>query len=133
MKTQSDDEFTHAQKIIHHILERDQQVVLPPIQQPPTEWSSPVAILEESLRSEQRVSESINNLYELAGNENDRAAQIMLQWFVNEQVEEENVARAILGRLRLAGDSGVGLLMVDQEMASGRVPGAMSVPPAQGE
>ncbi len=128
MQTQSDDEFTHARKIINHLLERDQQVVLPPIEQPGTEWPSPVAIVEEALAAERNVTASINDLYELAGKENDRAAQIMLQWFINEQVEEENVARAILGRLRLAGDNGVGLLMVDQEMSSGGVPGAMPDP-----
>jgi ferritin len=53
----------------------------------------------------------------------DRPAMVMLQWFVTEQMEEEAAARAVLGRIRLAGNSGLGLLMIDQEMSTGRVPG----------
>ncbi|HSP89768.1 MAG TPA: hypothetical protein VLN08_02615, partial [Vicinamibacterales bacterium] len=59
-------------------------------------------------------------------------AVVMLQWFVSEQMEEEANARAVLGRIRLAGNAGVGLLMVDQELASGSVPGAPAEPPAGG-
>ena len=60
----------------------------------------------------------------------DRAATVMLQWFVTEQIEEEAAARAVLGRIRLAGNSGVGLLMIDQELASGKMPGMPAEPAA---
>ena len=75
------------------------------------------------LKNEQEVTASINNLYAMAEKAKDRPATVMLQWFVTEQMEEEAAARALLGRIRLAGNSGVGLLMIDQELSSGKMPG----------
>ena len=96
------------------------------------EWESPEAAVADILKSEQRVTEAIEELYDLSEKVHDRAASIMLQWFINEQVEEENVARTLLGRLRLVGGDGVGMLMIDQELAKGTVPGAMAEPGADG-
>jgi ferritin len=124
MRQQSTDELGHAKRIIDHLLERDLAVELPKLAKPPTEWKSPVEAVEGVMASEQTVTASINKLYSMADKTSDRPAMIMLQWFVNEQVEEENVVRALLGRLKLAGESGVGLLLVDQELASGNVAGA---------
>ncbi len=126
MKQQSDDEVTHAQRIVDHLVGRDLDVVLPAIEKPKMEWESPRTAIESVLASEQAVTRSIEALYTLAESAGDRAAKIMLDWFVTEQVEEENVARALLGRLRLAGDDSLGLLLVDQELAKGSVPGAMA-------
>jgi ferritin len=78
------------------------------------------------------VTASINDLYALAEKAKDRPATVMLQWFVSEQLEEEASARAVLGRIRLAGNTGVGLLMVDQELATGKVPGMPAAPAAAG-
>ena len=72
------------------------------------------------------MTRSIEALYDLAEKIHDRPATLLLQWFTQEQMEEENVVRSILGRLRLAGDTGLGLLLVDQEMSTGTVPGAMA-------
>jgi ferritin len=80
-------------------------------------------LCEHVLRNEQEVTASINDLYAVAEKAKDRGAVILLQWFVTEQMEEEAAARAVLGRIRLAGNSGIGLLMIDQELATGRVPG----------
>ncbi len=124
MRQQSSDELGHANRVIEHLLERNQPVKLPAIPEPPTDWPDPVALVAHVLRNEQEVTASISALYEAAGQAGDRAAQIMLQWFVNEQMEEESSARALLGRLRLAGSTGLGLLLVDQELATGNVPGA---------
>jgi ferritin len=123
MRTQSGDELLHAQRIIDHLVERDQKVVLPAIAAPPTGWSSAQELCEHVLRNEQEVTASINRLYAEAERTKDRGAVILLQWFVSEQMEEEAAARAILGRIRLAGNSGIGLLMIDQELSTGRVPG----------
>jgi ferritin len=68
----------------------------------------------------------------LAEKAKDRPATVMLQWFVSEQMEEEASARAVLGRIRLAGNTGVGLLMVDQELATGKVPGMPAAPASGG-
>jgi ferritin len=127
MRKQSTDELMHAQKVIDHLVERDQKVVIPPIPQPPAEWASAQTLIEHVYRSEQAVTQSINNLYAVAEQAKDRPATILLQWFVNEQVEEEGMARAVLGRLKLAGSTGIGLLMIDQELAAGKVPGMMTM------
>ena len=128
MRQQSSDELTHAQRIIDHLLERDQQPVLPAIPAPPKSWKSIEALCLHVLKNEQEVTASINELYAVAEKAKDRPAVVMLQWFVSEQMEEEANARAVLGRIRLAGNTGVGLLMVDQELASGSVPGAPAEP-----
>jgi ferritin len=123
MRQQSTDELMHAQRIIDHLVERDQKVALPAIPAPPAGWGSALELCEHVLRNEQEVTASINDLYAVAEKTKDRGAVILLQWFVTEQMEEEAAARAVLGRIRLAGNSGIGLLMIDQELATGRVPG----------
>ena len=74
------------------------------------------------------MTASINDLYAVAEKAKDRPAQVLLQWFVNEQMEEEAAARAVLGRIRLGGSTGVGLLMIDQELAGGKMPGMPADP-----
>ena len=105
--------------------------MLPVIVVPPLTWKSAEALCAHVLKNEQDVTASINILCAMAEKAKDRPATVMLQWFVNEQMEEEAAARAVLGRIRLAGNTGVGLLMIDQELASGSVPG-MPQPPAAG-
>lgn len=126
MKEQSTDELSHAQRIVDHLVDRDLEVTLPAIDKPTMKWQSARAAVQTVLDSEQKVTASIEKLYSLAEKVGDRAAMIMLDWFIKEQVEEENVARALLGRLNLAGDNNLGLLLVDQELAKGPVPGAMA-------
>ena len=121
LKQQSAEEMDHAQRIINHLVERDLVVQFPAISQPPAEWDSAQVAVEAVLESERTVTRAIEELYDLAIQHNDRAATILLQWFVTEQIEEENLVRGILGRLRLAGSEGLGLLMVDQEVGSGKL------------
>ena len=128
MKQQSAGELTHAQRIIDHLIACDQVPVLPAVPAPPKSWKTIEALCAHVLRNEQEVTASINNLYALAEKAKDRATTVMLQWFVTEQIEEEGAARAVLGRIRLAGNTGVGLLMVDQELASGKMPGMPADP-----
>jgi len=123
LRKQSGDELMHAQRVIDHLVERDQKVVLPAIAQPPSDWQTAEALVAHVLRNEQEVTASIAALYETAERTSDRPAQVMLQWFVNEQMEEEASARALLGRLKLAGSTGLGLLLIDQELATGKIPG----------
>ena len=125
LRQQSQDELTHAHRIIDHLLERDLEVELPAIERPESEWANAEKAVEAVLASEQAVTRSIEGLYDLAEKAGDRAAILLLQWFVQEQMEEENVVRTLLGRLKLAGDTGLGLLLIDQELAKGSVPGAM--------
>jgi len=116
MATQSEQERGHAARIINHLVERDLQVRLPAIDAPPSTWDSVLALFEDVLRGERAVTDSIHTLVALADELADRPARILLDWFVTEQVEEEDTARGILGRLRLAGEGGAGLLILDAEM-----------------
>ena len=90
--------------------------------------SPPRSCAPTSSKNEQDVTASINELYAMAEKAKDRPGVVMLQWFVTEQMEEEAAARAVLGRIRLAGNTGVGLLMIDQELAGGSVPGMPASP-----
>ena len=132
LRGQSNDELAHAHRIIDHLADRDLLVRIPAISAQPTDWPSAEAAVANILESEQAVTRGIESLYDLSETVHDRAASIMLQWFINEQVEEENVARTLLGRLRLIGGDGVGMLMIDQELAKGTVPGAMAEAGANG-
>lgn len=123
MNTQANEELAHAQRIIQHLTERDQKATLPALEEPKSEYESARDACEALLCAEQEVTASIHQLYKLAEKHDDQPTRIMLEWFINEQVEEENLARGLLGRLRLAGDGGPGLLLVDQELAKGGVAG----------
>ena len=94
MNQQSADERMHAQRIIDHLVERDQKVKLPAVAAPPMDWKSAEALCAHVMTNEQEVTASINDLYAAAEKAKDRPATIMLQWFVNEQMEEEAAARA---------------------------------------
>lgn len=130
MRKQSSDELMHAQRIIGHMVDRDQKVALPAVAAPPATWKSAEALCAHVLKNEQEVTASINTLYAMAEKGKDRPGVVMLQWFVTEQIEEEAAARAVLGRIRLAGNTGVGLLMIDQELATGSVPGMPAPAPS---
>ncbi|MDZ7618604.1 MAG: ferritin [Patescibacteria group bacterium] len=106
------------------INERDGRVVLEAIEKPKTEWNSPLEAFQEAYQHEQKVTGLINGLADLALAEKDHAAANFLQWFVNEQVEEEATARAICDKLKLVGDYGPALLMMDAELAGRPAPAA---------
>lgn len=123
MEKQAAEELAHARRVIDHLAERDQTAILPALDRPLGEYDSPRHAFEHVLEAERQVTASIQDLYKMAEKADDQASRIMLEWFINEQVEEENLARALLGRLRHAGDTGPGLLLVDQELGRGEVPG----------
>ena len=116
MRLQSDEEMAHAMKFFDHVNERGGKVTMKPIDGPPTEWDSPMAAFEHVYEHEQKVTGLINNLVDIAEAEKDRASGSFLKWFVDEQVEEEDSARSALDKLKLIGDSGNGLFMIDQEL-----------------
>ena len=122
MRVQAQEEVGHAMKFYDFIHERRGRVLLEPIAGVPTEWESPMAVFENALLHEQKVTGMIHDLVNLAIEERDHAANSFLQWFVDEQVEEEASADAIVQQLKLIGDSGQGLFLLDREMAQ-RQPG----------
>ncbi len=116
MRLQSNEEVEHAMKFFDYIHDRGGRVVLGAIDQPPTEWKSPLAAFENAYEHEQKVTGMINNIYALALKENDYPTQVMLQWFIDEQVEEEKNASTIVEQLKLIGDSANGLMMLDHRL-----------------
>jgi ferritin len=117
------EETGHALKFYTHILDRGGEVRLQAVPAPPNSFASALDVFQRTLAHEQEVTGRINELYALAVKENDFASQTFLNWFVAEQVEEEKAAQDIIDRLRLAGEDGSALLIVDKELA-GRAGGA---------
>jgi ferritin len=118
MKCQAQEELTHAMKFFDFVNERGGDVNLKGIDGPPVSWESATHAFEEAYKHEQKVTSLINGLVDLAISERDHASSSFLQWFVNEQVEEEASADDVVQRLKLAGDKGGGLFMIDRELAT---------------
>ncbi|MGQ9493464.1 MAG: ferritin [Anaerolineae bacterium] len=116
MRVQASEEQTHALKFFDFVVDRGGRVELQAIDQPPVEFQSPLAVFEATLAHEQKVTGLIYKLYELAIAENDYPAQVMLQWFINEQVEEEKNAAQIVETLKMIGERGQALVMLDREL-----------------
>jgi ferritin len=117
MKVQSGEEYKHAMKFFGFIVERAGRVVLEAIEKPPADYKAPLDVMKKVLEHEKKVTGMIHALYELALKEKDYPAQVMLQWFITEQVEEEKNASDIIDLLKNVGDSTAGLVMVDQQLA----------------
>jgi ferritin len=117
MTAQANEEQGHGQKFFDYINDRNGKVVLTAIAAPPTEWKNPTAAFEAVYAHEQKVTGLINDLVDKAKKENDYATQGMLQWFINEQVEEEANAYEILEKLKMIKDSAQGLFMMGAVLA----------------
>jgi ferritin len=122
MYAQAQEELMHAMKFYEFINQRGGRVTLEAIEAPPTEWDGPVAVFEETLKHERKVTGLINDLVEVALEERDHATQIFLQWFVTEQVEEEDSVGNVLEQLKLLKDAKGGLFMMDRELAKRQAP-----------
>ena len=117
LKVQYEEETSHGMKFIHYIHERGGEVELKTIDAPPAKFGSMLNLFEEVLAHEKKVTALINKLYETALAEKDYASQIFLQWFINEQVEEEANATEIVAQLKMVGDkSPGGLFYVDKAL-----------------
>ena len=116
MRVQSGEEETHARKFVQYVIDRGGRVLLGAIDAPPTEFTGPHDVFQQALAHEQKVTGLINNIYALAVAENDYAAQSFLQWFINEQVEEEKNATLICGQLRRIGESSGSLFALDHHL-----------------
>ena len=117
-RIQFKEEQAHAEIFINYLLSRGGRVELKAIDAVPTEWASPLAAFEATLAHEEKVTSLINNIYALAEAEHADATRGKLDWFVSEQVEEEETAKNLIDRLKLIGDNGLALYMLDQELAA---------------
>ena len=116
MRAQSQEEVEHAMKFFDFVNERGGRVELHAIEQPPLEFDSPQGVIEATYEHEQKVTGLIHDLYEVASEEKDYAAQVMLHWFIDEQVEEEDSVSEILDTLERIGDKDHALMMLDREL-----------------
>lgn len=116
MRRQAKEEVEHAMKIFDHVLDRDGRVTLAAIPQPPAQFASTLDVWEQTLKHEQGVTARIHKLYALAQAENDYPAQTMLQWFIDEQVEEEKTAKTILEQARMIGTSSSAIFFLDRHL-----------------
>lgn len=118
MRLQAEEEWAHAMRFYQFVLDRDATVQLGPIRAPDSEFESPLAVFERALVAEQTVTASIHSLYGLATDLRDYASLPLLDWFVNEQVEEEATVSQIIDDVGRAGSEGHALLMIDRELGS---------------
>ena len=116
MRMQSNEEMEHAMKFFDFIYDRGGRVSLQAIDQPPFDWDSPQAAFEQAYAHEQKVTGMINNIYKIAEQENDYPTQVMLHWFIDEQVEEEKNASDIVEQLKMVGEHTGPLLMLDHQL-----------------
>ena len=114
---QAKEEYSHAMKFYNYLLDRGASIDFKTIDAPKRNFSSMAELFEQVLNHEKHVTALINKLYELALKEKDYATQIMLQWFIEEQVEEEANASEILDKLKMMGDRPGAILYLDKSMA----------------
>lgn len=117
MNIQFQEEMSHAEKMFHFVCDTGAQVLLQEMEAPRNDYSTPLEIFETALNHEQLVTARINKLMDLAQQEKNHAAQIFLQWFVTEQIEEEASVGQIIAKLKRVQGDGRGLMMIDQELA----------------
>ncbi len=118
LRVQSQEEYGHAMKFHDYIHQHGNHVELEEIEAPEKKFKSPKEVFSQVLEHEKKVTTMINKLYELALKEKDYPTQILLQWFITEQVEEETAAAEIIQKLQMVGDHGPALMMLDRELGS---------------
>ena len=117
-RIQYQEEQAHAEIFMNYLNQRGGRVILKAIDAVPTEWATPLDAFKATLEHEQKVTALINNLYALAEAEHDYATRGRLDWFISEQVEEEETAQSIIDRLKLIEGDGSAMFMLNQEFAS---------------
>jgi ferritin len=117
MKKQAKEEKEHAMKFWDFLLDRNQKITLKAIAAPETEFSSPIDIFRKTLEHEKKVTAMINGLADLALKLDDKPAQVLLQWYINEQVEEEKNPSKIIDALKIIKDNAAAMYMLDRELA----------------
>jgi len=118
MQVQTKEEVSHAMKFYAFVFERGGKVALKAVEQPQTDWKSPLALFEQVYEHEQKVTSLINKLVEAARADNDVATENFLMWYIDEQVEEEAHAYEAVQKLKMVGDVPQALYMLDKEMGA---------------
>ena len=118
MLLQSKEETGHAMKIFQYLEDRSARVKLGAIDQPPRDFKSALEVAQQVRRHEQKVTQEIDRLYEIAVKEKEYATQIFLEWFLTEQVEEEKNSTQLVEQLEMIGDNKSALLLLDRELGA---------------
>lgn len=117
MKIQAQEEMSHAMKMFDYVHERGGKVTLDAIEKPQSEWDSPLVVIEAVLKHEELVTSLINGLVDTALEARDHACTYFLQWYVEEQVEEEAHVGTLLERVKMIADDSAGMFTMDMELA----------------
>ena len=115
---QYQEEMVHFMKFYTYLNSQGEPALVEAMAAPASRFTSFLDLFEQTLKHEQYITSCINNLADLAIKGKDHASGIFLQWFITEQIEEEENDREIIGKLKLIGDNGQGLLMLDNELAA---------------
>lgn len=118
MRMQAKEEVTHAMRLFDFLIRRGEEVALDTVSRPESTFESPISIFQQALDHEKKVTAMIDELYGLATEKRDYPTQLELQWFIAEQVEEEDSVGRVVEQLDMAGDSRAALLMLDQELGA---------------
>lgn len=118
MKVQAKEELTHAHKLYDYIYDKDGVVELGSIEKPKKGWASPLEAFNDAYEHELSVTQSIDKLVDLAIELNDHATQSFLQWFVNEQIEEEANTKKIVDTLKMIGENKTALFIFNSQLGS---------------
>ncbi len=118
IRTQAQEELVHALKVYDFINDREGEVALTTIAEPKRQWENTLAAFEDAYRHEKAVTAQIYDLVDLSVKERDHATNTFLQWFVTEQVEEEATANDIVNKLKLVGNDGNGLFILDRDLGT---------------
>ena len=129
LRHQADEEIVHANKFIDHVTDRGNHAKIGATAQPANGIDSVLSCFEAALEHERKVSESIRELYREAEAAGDLDSRPLLNWFIDEQIEEEATVGEIIGRLKLIGDEGLGLIKLDEDL--GQRPAGSTEAPAE--
>jgi ferritin len=118
MRFQAQEELGHAMRLFDFMNRSGAMPILADVEAPPTDFGPPVSLFERALEHERSVSKMIHELYDLTVQKHDHATQLELNWFITEQLEEENSIGTIVDQLQMAGDNKAAILMLDRELGS---------------
>lgn len=116
IKNQAKEELTHAKRIYDYLILRDEKITLLPIEAPETNWINPIDAVVGALNHEKYVTDLINKLYEAAKECKDFAAEIFLQWFIEEQIEEESKFRTLKEKIENVQNCECEIVHIDRDL-----------------
>jgi len=112
----AEEERTHMLKLVHYLNDRGGKALLAVVAKPDHEFDSLQGVFEEVMKHEKFITESINSLYEVTVHEKDYTSMNFLQWYITEQLEEENLFNTILDKIKLVGTDKAGMFHIDKDL-----------------